>query len=317
MTQTPGPGGVIEDSVRAHLPDPVLLAITKELAMLAPLKLLPSLLAALSSTAPGETPLEQATRAFEAGEFAQVLALGAAAKADSPDFPRLAYLAGEAQLVLGAPAEAEKAFRTVLAQRPKAVPAQIGLGRALMAQDKLDAAGAELEAALKAAPKDAGALTAHGLLLSVSEKSEQAKKELALALELEPKNALVVRGAVEVLLRADDVPGAAAVAEAFLKLRPEHPMGPFLMAWTLERDDEDELALEQYQAALAKDPNFIDAHKNLAILCHTLSNTYRDKERVKLAYAHYERYFALGGRDQDLKTMFENLVSFKEQILGM
>ena len=283
--------------------------------MLTP-NVLPLLLTALSGPSLGGTPLEQATRAFEAGEFAQVLALSAAAKAEEPDYARLSYLAGETQLVLGAPAEAETAFRAVLAQRPKAVPAQVGLGRALTAQDKFDAAAPVLEAALKAEPKDVGALTANGLLLSILGKPEEAKKQLAQALELDPKNALVVRGMVEALLRADDVPGAAAAAESFEKLRPEHPMGPFLMAWTMERDNEDEQALAQYQEALARDPNFIDAHKNLAILCHTLSNTYRDKERVKLAYAHYERYFALGGKDTELKAMFESLVSFKQQILG-
>ncbi len=274
-----------------------------------------SLLVAVAP-ASGGSALEQATQAFQGGEYAKVLELSAAARAEEADYPRLVYLAGEAELALGAPAEAEKAFRNVLAQRPKAVPAQVGLGRALTALAKFDEAAPVLEAALKADPKDVGALTAHGLLLSSTGKTEEAKKELEQAWKLEPKNALVVRGYVEALLRADDVPGAAAVAEAFAKARPEHPMGPFLLAWTMERDSEDEQAIEQYQVALQRDPNFIDAHKNLAILCHTLSNTYSDKERVKLAYSHYERYFALGGKDPELKAMYDNLVKFKDQILG-
>jgi len=274
---------------------------------------LPGLFAAFAL---GGTPLEEATRAFQAGEYAKVLELAAAPGASTGDAPRLAYLAGEAQLALGAPAEAEKSFRTVLVSRPKAVPAQVGLARALMALLRFDEAGPLLESALAAEPKDVGALVARGLLCSSTGKSDEAKKTLEAAWKLDPKGALTTRGYVEVLLRADDVPAAAAVAEKFMSSRPAHPLGPFLFAWTLERDGEDEQAVEQYEAALARDPNFVDAHKNLAILCHTLSNTYKVRERVLLAYEHYERYFALGGKDQDLERMYKDLLSFKEQILG-
>ena len=262
------------------------------------------------------TALDQATAAFQAGEYAKVLELAKPVAASEADYPRLQYLAGEAELALGAPAEAEKAFRSVLAQRPQAVPAQVGLGRALTALERNDEAAKVLDQALAAAPDDTGALTAHGLLLSATGKSDEARKELERAWKREPKNALVARGYVEVLLRADDTPAAAAVAEAFEKARPEHPMGPFLMAWTMERDNEDEPAIEQYELALTRDPNFIDAHKNLAILCHTLSKSYQIKERVKLAFEHYERCFALGGKDPELKAMYDNLLSFKDQILG-
>jgi len=287
--------------------------VQQEIVMTSLRFVLPPLLAVLAASG---TPLEQATLAFQSGEYAKVLELAAVPGADASDAPRLMYLAGEAQLALGAPSEAEKAFRTVLAARPKAVPAQVGLGRALTALLRFDEAEPVLAAALAAEPKDVGALVAHGLLLSNTGKSDEAKKALEQAWKLDPKGALTARGYVEVLLRADDVPGAAAIAEQFMEARPAHPLGPFLFAWTLERDDEDEQAIEQYQTALERDPDFIDAHKNLAILCHTLSNTYKVKERVLLAYEHYERYFALGGKDQELERMYKDLVSFKQQILG-
>src|SRR5262249_6588189 len=120
----PGPGG--SPGIRSG---PVFLPRrTQELHMspLSILSLVP-LLTALS----GDTPLEQATRAFQAGEYAKVLVLAEGADTKTVDGARLLYLAGEADLALGAPAQAEPAFRAVLAARPQAVPAQIGLGRAL------------------------------------------------------------------------------------------------------------------------------------------------------------------------------------------
>jgi len=155
-----------------------------------------------------------------------------------------------------------------------------------------------------------------GLLLAQLDRLDEARAQLLEASKLAPMNALTARAHVEVLLRAEDTPAAAGVAEAFSIARPDHPMGHFLLAVVMERDGEEVLAIDRYQAALAADPNFLDAHKNLAILCHTLSNTYQDKERTRLAYEHYGRYFELGGTDAALRATYDRLVELQEQILG-
>jgi len=268
--------------------------------------------------AAAESPsaLEVAVAAFEAGEWQRVLEVAAATPADPTEAARLAYLAGETQLILGRSEDAALSFRAVLAQRPAAVPAKVGLARALTNVGALDEAEELLTAVLAAEPEDVGGKTAMGLLLARRERFDEARAQLAAASKLAPTNAICARAYVEVLLRAEDDPAAAAVAEAFSKAAPEHPMGYFLLAVVMEREGDDEPAIEQYQRALAVDPNFLDAHKNLAILCHTLSNTYQDKQRTRMAYEHYERYFALGGTDAQLRATYESLLAYKDQILG-
>jgi tetratricopeptide (TPR) repeat protein len=273
------------------------------------------LLAAPSYPAPGD--LDEAVRAFGEGRYPRVTELAAAAAKGDADRPRLEYLAGEAWLVLGDAIEAEKAFRDVLVARPEAIPAQVGLGRALTALQRHEEALSVLDAVLAKAPADVQARIAHGLVLSLSGAEERAIADLDQAWKAAPGSPEAARGYVEVLLRAGKVPAAAAVVEALQEERPGHPMGPFLLGWVMERDGEDGGAIEQYELAVELDPGFLDAHKNLAILCHTLSNTYRDKERTERAFAHYERYFALGGRDPGLRQMHANLLEFKDQILGL
>ena len=263
-----------------------------------------------------ETPLERATKAFEAGQYKAVVEAASTVAATDADAPRVQYLAGEAELVLGDAAAAETAFRAVLKARPKAVPAQVGLARALTVLTKYDEARPLLDAALTADPKDTSALTARGLLLARMGKHDEGLKDLKAAYAADAKSSLTVRAMVEFLVDIEDFAEAARISDEFVKARPEHPMGDFLRALVYEKENKDTDAIARYQKALEKDPAFLDAHKNLAILCHTLSNTYKDKERTKLAYEHYKTYFELGGSDPTLKSMYEMLLQYKDQIMG-
>jgi tetratricopeptide (TPR) repeat protein len=214
---------------------------------------------------------------------------------------------------LGKPAEAEAAFRAVLALRPEAGPARVGLGTALSAQAKHDEALEELAAAEKAEPKDAGVARALGLALTAAGRADEGRARLEAAAKLAPKDAATARALAEALLRAGDAAGARQVGERLAKAAPKHPMGDFLVGLAHDRLGESAKAIEAYERALAKDEAFLDAHKNLAILCQVDSNTYSDQERVKQAFAHYERYFALGGADPRLKQMYDTMKAYFTQ----
>ncbi len=262
------------------------------------------------------TGLDGAMAAFKAGEWKKCAEIAGKVPADSPDYLKSQYVLGETLLVMGDAPAAEAAFLVVLEKKEKAGPAAIGMGRALAAQNKLEEAEQALQAALKMDPKDPMALLAMGQVHLAMKKTKEAKAELSQAFGMDPKNPTVARGWCEWLWAENDIAGALKVAQDLTKALPKHPMGPFLEGMALERDNKDKKALEAYEMALQRDPNFLDAHKNLAILCHTRNPTYQDMERTKKSLEHYEKYFALGGKDPDLERIYKQFKGFMDQYMG-
>ena len=70
------------------------------------------------------------------------------------------------------------------------------------------------------------------------------------------------------------------------------------------------------EKALALDASFLDAHKNLAILCHTRNPLYTDEVRTKKALEHYAKYFELGGQDKELESSYAQFKAFMDEYLG-
>jgi tetratricopeptide (TPR) repeat protein len=268
--------------------------------------------AARAEEAPAaEATLPAAVRAFEAADYRKTVEIADAVADDADDAPRARYLAGEAWLVLGDAAKAQTSFEAVLARRPDAVPAMLGLARARSAQGQHEEAekGARGAVAKESTPESRRVL---GEVLLAAGKGEEAEKLLQALHKEAPKDPFVARAYAEARLRAGDFKQAAAVGSKLAKALPKHPMGPFLEGLGLERQSKDDEAIAAYEQALARDDKFLDAHKNLAILCHTMSRTYSDAARTQKAKVHYERYFELGGADPELRTMYDTLKRFFE-----
>ncbi len=272
-------------------------------------------LALCASVAFGGTELSSAVDAFKKGDYKAAIECAEMVDAQSPDHAKALYLVGETQLLLGDAAAAEVCFRALLGERAQSLPARTGLGRALTALGKLDDAEKELRCAVAADAKDAQARRALGEALTAAKKLVAAKTELAEAAKLAPGDAWIARSQVELALLSDEAKDAARIAKALCKAQPKHPLGPFLSGVVLEKQGEDDEAIEAYEKALALDETFLDAHKNLAILCHTMSATYSNTARVRKSLEHYERYFALGGKDPELKQTYEQVKSFVEPML--
>ena len=105
-------------------------------------------------------------------------------------------------------------------------------------------------------------------------------------------------------------------AKKLVKSRPDHPMGYFLLGLVLDREGEEKQAIAAYELAIEKDGKFLDAHKNLAILCHTANPLYQNKVRTKKALEHYALYFELGGKDPELERSYLQMKGFLESMGG-
>jgi predicted Zn-dependent protease len=258
--------------------------------------------------------LDAALKAFGEGDAKKTLDFLNEIPATSKLRPRADYLAGEARLLLGEAAKAETAFRAVLSARPKSVPARTGLGKALLAQGRAADAIAELEKAVAADKADVAARRTLGTALAAAGKKKEALAALKKAWKANRKDVLTARAIVTFLVAEGMTAEATPVARAIVKARKDEPMGYFLLGLVLDREKKTDEAEKAYLEAVAKDDRFIDAHKNLAILYHSVNPTYRDIERTKKSMHHYERYFALGGRDDELKRVYLQTKGFLEQM---
>lgn len=263
-----------------------------------------------TSTAGAAGALDDALAAMKRGEYPRVLEIAAEVPAEHADYARVQYVAGETYLAVGDAKSAGQAFARTLERRPEAVPALLGLGRSLLVRAELAEAETHLGAALELAPEDPAAKRAFGELRLAQGEVEEARELLSAVYELDPSDPQSVRALFELHLRAGELDPADALVVRFAKKHKKHPLGPCLQGVVLERRGEPERAIAAYERALELDERYLDAHKNLAILGHTLSDTYRIQARNELALAHYERYFALGGRDPALERVYQQMKSF-------
>lgn len=259
--------------------------------------------------------LEDALAAFRAGKWSEAALVGANVPESSPDFAKAQYLLGETFLVVGDAANAADCFERVLARRAEAVPALVGLGRAQLALEKLDDAVTTLRRAVELDPKDARAHLALGRAQLAAKHEKEAQAEFESAFATAPKDPEVVRGWCEWLWSKNDDARAQKAAQDLAKALPKHPMGPFLDALCLERAGKDSAAIEAYEEALKRDDTFLDAHKNLAILCHTRNPIYSDAVRTQKSLDHYARYFALGGKDPELEQIYAQFKGFMDEFM--
>jgi Tfp pilus assembly protein PilF len=254
--------------------------------------------------------LEAAAERFAAADFDEAARLAADVAEDDPAYGKARYLLGEVALLVGEPEVAESRFREAVEKGIAGEPVLAGLGRALLEQGRPAEAVEPLEKAVAADAKSARARAYLGLARARSGKTPEGRKDLAAAGKLDPADPEVARASVLERLDAEDFAGADRAAQAFAKAKKDSALGPFLRALVLDRSKKHDEAVVLYEKALKVDPAFLDAHKNLGILCLADNPTYQDRERTEKALAHLARYEELGGRDQTVNDIRKSLEGF-------
>jgi len=274
--------------------------------------LLPTILsiALLAATSRAGAQLDTAKKHLAEGRLTDAVAAAAEVSERDGDYARARYLMGEVQLALHDASSAAASFEAAAKARPDSVPVLVGLGRARLALDRPKDAVPPLEKAAKKDTKSARAQCFLGIAKWRASNTRRGGREIRRAVRLGADDPEVARALVAHYLTDSDPEGARAVAKRFRAKRRKHPMAAFLDGLTLAHVKKYDDAVDAYERALKHDESFLDAHKNIAILCIAQNPMYRDKKKTEKAIRHADRYFELGGKDPQLERAFAQLKQF-------
>ncbi|MGH6636171.1 MAG: XrtA/PEP-CTERM system TPR-repeat protein PrsT [Gammaproteobacteria bacterium] len=174
--------------------------------------------------------------ALAEGSLDQAEHIIAAALKASPDNGQVLVLEGELLLQKNAVQAAEEAFRKAAADRRYGVLGKIGLARALIAQDRVDEAGAVLESLDKRVKNSplVHYLTAH--IAQKKNDDEKAKQELREALRLAPDHPESLLLLASLHFKDDNLEQAEQLLIRFTKKLPDYlPAVKFLAAILMQQ----------------------------------------------------------------------------------
>lgn len=165
-------------------------------------------------------------------------------------------------------ADAEAAYREVLARDPRHARAAFELGRLAMEDGRLEEAAACLRGAIRAAPSIAEYHSLFGLVLLRSKMREAALNPHAIAVQLAPANPEFRVRLGEAQWRAGHLAAAAASLERALELDPALAGAHRLLAQVRYDSGLVDEALAEMRRLLPLDPESWRVHDTLTFLLH-------------------------------------------------
>ena len=211
------------------------------------------------------TTLLTAIRHQQAARYAEAETLYRAVLADDPDHPNAIYLYGLLQLGTGQTAAAVHSLGRATSLRPTHLPARLGLGRALLAEQFSDQALAAADAALLQHPGNPQALFLRGTALSVLGHAAAAVTALRAAILADPANAAAHLNLGNSLADLDELAAAEAAVHRAIALDPTLTEAHVSLGFILTSRGRLADAIAACEAAIALQPTLAQAHWNLAV----------------------------------------------------
>ena len=201
-------------------------------------------------------------------------------QARNPDMYLIPFLSGEAALHASDWKAADDLLRRSLQLNPNFDQAMSALARALHQQGKNDEARQWVDKALQINPKNLKAWYQKGWM-SISLDPQAAMAAFQKALEIQPSFAMAHRDLGVLLLQQKRFPEAVSHLEQATSNGLTQPRLYNFLGIAYSRTNRYRDALKVYAIALAKEPNFAEAHLNL-------SYVYEKLNRTRDARAEYE-----------------------------
>ncbi len=195
---------------------------------------------------------------------------------------------------------ARKYFEQAIAQDARYAPAYSGLAESFAFGEiglrPEEAFPKARDAATKALELDETQGEAHAVLAQVGFLWDwnwtAADKEFKKALQINPGQPEIHHMYAHYLVAMGRFPEALSESHRLLELDPLSPASRNHLGWHYLNAHEWELAIEQYKQVLAIDPNFVEAHRQLA-------NAYWEQGKLDDGITEMNRRFELMGRSSD------------------
>jgi len=232
------------------------------------------------------------------GDPQQALLVVAPIAAAHPDDLDLAYVLGSALIATGKSREGLALVERVATQKNNA-DAYLLAGKTWLKIGDPDQAMPDLEAAAKLNPALPGIYTLRGVAREGTFNNDGAEADLRKALELDANDleALVHLGAI--LYTKRDLASAKTVLDRALKIDPSSLFGIYEMALWKSASGQLEGAVRDLETVVHRDPNWMQAHVQLAALYYRLNRPedgLKERQIVERLSAEQQKAEAGGAR---------------------
>lgn len=163
-------------------------------------------------------------------------------------------LRGNLALAKGDAATAISDLRAVLRDQPNSVPVMRALARAHLQNNEMAIAEETLRSAAEANPTDRQVRLELAQLLAQSGRAEQARPMLQQLASEVPDDLPVLESLFRTQMALKDAAAARATAQTIERIRPELPLGPYLLGAVEEGERKFDAAAQAYERALAIQP---------------------------------------------------------------